>query len=628
MGSLASAPNPQAAQSEWRFAAFANAIPTLAWMANADGYITWYNQRWYDYTGATPEQMEGWGWQSVHDPDMLPSVMDRWKVSIETGEPFQMVFPLRGVDGVFRSFLTLISPFRDQSGAIAQWFGINTEVDELQRTREALEASEQELRYTLELNPQIPWSADAAGRFLDFGPRWLEITGLTREEALNQGWLQVTHPDDRSMLDRQSRHALQTGEPLDLEHRIRDTQGQYLWVRSRAYPRRDEHGRIIKWYGTTENIDEQKKSQEVLRQSEERLRLAFAVSGMGTWDWDLPANRVYFDSHLVGIFGMDPKIVSSGFPIEDFYSVLHPDDLARVEKAVAHTLGTGEDYAADYRVIQADDSIRWISARGSCTLGVDGKPLRFLGVCLDITERKLTEQALIQNEKLAAVGRMAASISHEINNPLDSVTNLIYLARSSTVPADIQDYLQTAEQELRRVSAISGQTLRFHRQSTRPTLVSCDDLIGTVLSIYQGRLRNYPIEIEKRKRAVRPVLCLEGEIRQVLSNLIGNAIDALAPHSGKILLRSREGTSWSKSTKGLFITVADTGPGMSPSTARRVFEPFYTTKENLGTGLGLWISREIVSRHNGTLRFRSSQRKPHSGTVFTLFLPFEPPVRS
>ena len=122
-------------ESEERFRTLANAIPQLAWIAKSDGYIFWYNQRWYDYTGTTPEEMEGWGWQRVHDPEVLPQVLEKWKDSIATGLPFDMIFPLRGADGEFRPFLTRVMPLKDASGQVIQWFGTNTDITEREHRR-------------------------------------------------------------------------------------------------------------------------------------------------------------------------------------------------------------------------------------------------------------------------------------------------------------------------------------------------------------------------------------------------------------------------------------------------------------------------------------------------------------
>lgn len=240
----------------------------------------------------------------------------------------------------------------------------------------------------------------------------------------------------------------------------------------------------------------------------------------------------------------------------------------------------------------------------------------------DITQRKRELELLLQTEKLAAVSRLASSVAHEINNPLESVTNLLYLIRQSAEMEEIQDYAATAERELRRIALITCQTLRFHKQADSPMSAFCDDLIGESLSIYQGRLVNSNILVEKRKRAKHPVECFTGEIRQVLSSLMGNAIDAM-PFGGRLVLRSRETTHAKTGRRGIVLTVADTGTGISAATQKHIFKPFFTTKGIGGTGLGLWVSAEIVKRHSGSLYMRSSQREGSSGTVMTLFLPFD-----
>ncbi len=253
----------------------------------------------------------------------------------------------------------------------------------------------------------------------------------------------------------------------------------------------------------------------------------------------------------------------------------------------------------------------------------DGSVSGVIVLGVDVTDAKKTEQILLQSEKLNAVGRLASSIAHEINNPLESVTNLIYLAQSSAVNSETRQYLTTAEIELRRVSAIANQTLQFHRQSTNPGPATAASLIDATLPLYQGRISNARVQVERRDRALRPVTCLDGEIRQVLSNLIGNAIDAMSGEERRLLIRSRNSTEWRTGQSGVTLTIADTGSGMPTDTIFHIFEPFFTTKGSKGTGLGLWISREIIDRHQGSLKVKSRQAAHCSGTVFTLFLPCE-----
>jgi PAS domain S-box-containing protein len=252
----------------------------------------------------------------------------------------------------------------------------------------------------------------------------------------------------------------------------------------------------------------------------------------------------------------------------------------------------------------------------------DGNVIYLVPEGRDISELKRTEHALVQSEKLAAVGRLASSIAHEINNPLEAVTNLIYLARSRAILPEVQEYLDLADHELRRVSVIANQTLRFHRQTSNPEPTQAADLFSTVLTIYEGKLHNSGVSVETSYRTSEPIVCFAGDVRQVLNNLVGNAIDAMSKQGGRLLIRSNVSRDWSTDTKGIVFTIADTGSGIARHDMSQIFEPFFTTKGIGGTGLGLWVSKEVVSRHNGTLKVRSSVAPNCSGTVFRFFLPF------
>ncbi|SEC53269.1 PAS domain S-box-containing protein [Terriglobus roseus] len=253
----------------------------------------------------------------------------------------------------------------------------------------------------------------------------------------------------------------------------------------------------------------------------------------------------------------------------------------------------------------------------------DGKVRAISVAALDVTQLRKAERALIQSEKLAAVGRLASSISHEINNPLEAVTNLLYLiATDAALPESLKTYVHAAQDELSRVSQIATQTLRFHRQSNKPTEVTPAQLVDAVLNLFAGRLSNSGIHVEASYATATKILCFENDIRQVLNNLIANAIDAMRT-GGRLVIRAHDARHRMLGTPGIRIIVADNGSGMSAETQRRLFEPFYTTKDLNGTGLGLWISKEIVERHGGELNVRSTQEPQRQGTVFSLFLPLE-----
>ena len=256
--------------------------------------------------------------------------------------------------------------------------------------------------------------------------------------------------------------------------------------------------------------------------------------------------------------------------------------------------------------------------------------IRWAGIIvLDASDRKRSEDALRKAEKLAVTGRLAASIAHEINNPLEGITNLLFLLRNY---CELQDpalnYVTMAEYEVRRIAEITQQTLRFYRQSTLPARTKMKELLDSVLSLYQGRLNSLNLHVERDYDPELDLFCFAGEIRQVFANLVGNSIDASAA-GGRLMVRARRSRNWKDPLQtGIRFTLADTGTGMTPEVLERAFEAFFTTKEVTGTGLGLWVSVEIVTKHHGIIRARSRIAAPgkSSGTVFQLFIPDDPEV--
>jgi signal transduction histidine kinase len=275
-----------------------------------------------------------------------------------------------------------------------------------------------------------------------------------------------------------------------------------------------------------------------------------------------------------------------------------------------------------YRSSASSTEVRYLDFIYQPMREIDGTVSSILVFGVDVTEGRRAELMLLQSEKLAAVGQMASTIAHEINNPLEAVTNLLYLSLHSTQTAEIHAYLGMAEEELRRVAAITAQTLRFHRQLSNPALVDQEAIFKSTLLVYQSRISNGGVRVVAGPWASRPIVCYEGEIRQVVSNLIGNAVDAM-PTGGTLFIRSHQVTDWRNGTQGLRLTIADTGSGISPQAIIRIFDPFFTTKGNRGTGLGLWVTKEIVERHKGRIRVRTSQHPQRHGTLFTIFLPFD-----
>jgi len=479
-------------RSEEEFRALANSVPQLVWMANADGWIFWYNQRWYEYTGTTPEQMQGWGWQSVHDPATLPDVLQHWRQSLTTGTPFEMVFPLKGADGSFRSFLTRVIPIRDDDGKILRWFGTNTDVS-------------------------------------------------AQQEIL-----------------------------------------------------------------------------QALRLSQESLRAALMASDTGTFRWNPNTGEfLHFDDNLKRLFGIPKE--EQVRTTEDFIRRVHPDDVPILQPAV-EACRNGADFEMEYRVVLPNGSVRWLYDRAKMEFE-NGRAMYLVGACTDITARKLSEQALVETEKLAAAGRLAATVAHEINNPLEAVTNYIFLAmRNKDLPLAVKRHLQIADQELSRVTHIAQQTLGFYRGTSGPVLVDANELLQDVLRIYERKFSYKKLDIKTEVEPGLTVYGSPGELKQVLSNLVANALDA-STEGGTIRIRAK--SSKRGGDRGTTITVADSGTGMSREVVEKAFTAFFTTKKDVGTGLGLWASKNIVEKHHGAIPVRSRQGR-HSGTTVRISLPPQP----
>jgi PAS domain S-box-containing protein len=478
-------------QSERRFRTMADAIPQLAWIATPEGWIYWYNRRWYEYTGATPGQMEGWGWQSVHNPQTLPTVLQRWQASIATGEPFDMVFPLRGADGAFRPFLTRVLPVKDEQGRVLQWFGTNTDVSEQKAAEDALRAERDFSTAILETTGALIVVVDREGRITRANRACEATTGYTVAELCGRVFWELLAPEDIPSA-RQKWDALCAGElPSGLENH---------WVA------KDGSRRLISWSSTA----------------------------------------------LVGADG-----------------------------TIQHVIATG----------------------------------------VDITDHRNAEQALIRSEKLASLGRMAATIAHEINNPLAAVMNSLYIAQTNDgLPHSARHHLEVADAELQRVAHITRQALGFYRESAAPATVSLNEILESTIDLLKTKITAKNAKVEKQCDGECQVTGVAGELRQVISNLLSNSLDAIADQ-GTIKLRVSTFLPTIHGGRRVRVTVADNGAGIDPAVRPHIFEPLFTTKESVGTGLGLWVSKQIIQRYGGSIRVHSSRNGGRRGTTFSVFLP-------
>jgi PAS domain S-box-containing protein len=561
-------------------------------------------------------------------PEYIPIIAASIQGGVESGKMVVQDFQVRSADGQIlwlesRGHAVMVD------GVPTHLRGLTIDITARKKNEEALVASEARYRVLADLNPQAIWMGAPDGSITYANQNFLDYLGLTIEELNFAGWLGAFHPNDRQHVQETWNNSVATGEDYDLEARItraRDGHARWWWIR--AQPVRDESEKILHWLGVAIDIDDRKTFAETLQQRQEETERQRAEL------------ETIYENAPIGLSLLDPvelrylrindrQAQTIGLPKEKIIGQIITD-IAPLPglKELLQMAASGQsvrNHLLEGELPTRPGEHRYWNVSYSPVYNPNNKVEAIAAVILEMTNQKKAEAALIQSEKLAAVGRLASSISHEINNPLEAITNLLYLIDlSGELPENVRRYVHTAQNELSRVCQIATQTLRFHRQAVRATRVNAAELVGAVLNLYQGRLANSDIKVEVTYASPTSVLCFENDIRQVLNNLLANAIDAMR-QGGRLLVRAHDATDYSpqypQGRAGIRITIADTGHGMSPSVQGRLFEPFYTTKDLNGTGLGLWISAGIVSRHQGRLTFRSNQHPIHHGSVFSLFLP-------
>ncbi len=517
-----------------------------------------------------------------------------------------------------------VFPITDpKTGEIVALATATRDISERKTAEAALRASESRYRLLAELSPQALWTANREGQVLYANRRFLDYAGKQSLPHDPQEYFNLFHDEDREGALAAWMHSVKTGEDFAIDVRlVRAADGAARWWHLRALPLRDEAGTIERWLGVGNDVHETRMAEQAVRTERSRLvemfRQAPAFMAMlrGPEHVFERTNRQYQD--LIGNRDVLGKPLREALPEAEEQGFI--DILDKVYQ-------TGEPFVANglsisiARVHGQPLEERYLDFVYQPMRETNDKISGILVLGVDVTERKQAQSALLQSEKLAAVGRLSASIAHEINNPLEAVTNLLYLINEEKdLSEQARSFTHLAQQELARVSQIATQTLRFYRQPTARTAVRVSEQLDSVLKLYQGRLASAGVEVIRDYCAAAPLLAFEGELRQVFTNLVGNALDA-SRNGGKMTLRTREATDWRTGRKGIRVTVADRGHGMSQETLRRIFEPFFSTKGITGTGLGLWVTLGIIEKHEGRVKVRSSESPERHGTVFSVFIP-------
>ena len=508
---------------------------------------------------------------------------------------------------------------RDSTGKPVGILKTNNNITDRKRTEEVLRATESRFRKLFESDLMGIAIPDRFGGFLEGNDELLRIVGYTREDLIagKVRWDRMTPPEYQA---------------LDMQHIAEASARGSCTPYEKEYIRKDGsrvpilcgyallEGTEDRYIGFVQDLSPQKHVEAELREREQRFSVLAESLPQLIWVTNASGQTIYCNRVFREYTGLSVERTVG----LNWNAIIHPGDLHSTVEKWKRALQSGAPYENEYRLRRHDGIYRTFLARAVSVHNQTGQVERWLGSSTDIHDQKLAEDSLRRSEKLATAGRLAASMAHEINNPLASVVNSVFLAlQDVTLSEETRKRLEDADQELIRVAQFTTQTLRFHKQSVAPGSVSLDEIMDSVLLMYASRLRGSSTRVEREYGTHEKLHCFSSELRQVFANLVGNALDAVG--SGGILqIRIRAARAWdSAGARGIRVTIADSGIGIPEELRPRLFEPFVSTKEATGVGLGLWVSRGIVQKHGGRIGLRSSTHPSRHGTVFSLFFPSE-----
>jgi PAS domain S-box-containing protein len=578
-------------------------------VVDKEGRYTYVNAQAARIVAQQPEDMIGKTQWEVFPHAEATEFGRQYREAVETGTPrhFDSFYP-EPLNVWFESHC-----YPSEHGVSVYFRDVTDKKD----SEKALRASESRFRKLFESDLMGVCIPDRFGGFRESNDELLRMTGYTRQdqEAGLVRWDTMTPPEYAELDAAHIREASERGSctPYEKEY-IRKDGTRVPILCGYALLEESEDAYV----GFVLDLSDRKRTERELREREERFRVLADSLPQLIWMTDARGENTYCNQRYFDYLG----VTEAERPSIRWLELVHPDDLTFTLTIWNRSVETGEPYLNEFRLRRQDGMFRYFLARAIPVRGEGGEIERWLGSATDIHDQKLAEDALRRSEKLATAGRLAASIAHEINNPLAGVTNALYLALlDDRLNATTKSYLETAEQELRRVAHITTQTLRFHQQSNSPSPTDICDIVDSVLALFVQRIANKAVRVKAECERGAVATCFGDELRQVIANVVGNALDAM-PQGGMLRLRVKKTGSWTQErVKGVKIVVGDSGHGIPPGVLGRIFEPFVSTKEATGIGLGLWVSEGIVRKHGGAIRVRSRAGRQPAGTVFRIFIP-------
>lgn len=637
--------------SEDRLWKMLDTIPALVWSARPDGSAEFLNRRWLDYAGLSAERAQNWGWTAAVHPDDLNRLVDYWRSILSSGQTGEIEAQLRRFDGQYRWFLFRASPLRDESEKIVRWYGTNTDIEDRKQAEERLRRSEAFLLEAQRLSP-YSWKHDLLSGLVTCSPEMLRVYDVQPDEdySVPEFWFNRIHPEDRKHLQEAFQRSEIEKTHCQADYRIVLPDGTIKYQHSVGYPILNESGDLMEFVGTAMDVTEQglakaeleKALEEIerltdrlraenlaLRASEHELSLIVETIPGNVWCASADGGLTYVNQRELDYIGTTLEAMAH----TGWLNFLHPDDVQPTVRAWTHAVETGQSHDVQYRLRRSDGAYRWLHVLGQPMRDAEGRVTRWYGLVIDIDDRKNIEEALrcsqtrlSQAMQIATVGELAASIAHEINQPLAAVvaTGHACLRFLSTQPPSFSKAYEAAE-SIVRDGKEAGEVVRriralFMRATVERVMLDLNDVIDEVLRLLGGETTRRRVAVETDLgKELPPVAGDRVQLQQLVLNLLLNGIEAMDPvldRPRKLLVHSRR-----DSPETVLVEVRDCGVGLKDPD--RVFEAFVTTKEN-GMGMGLAICRSIVEAHNGRL-WAASGEGPGATFCFTLPLPLSAP---
>jgi PAS domain S-box-containing protein len=546
----------------------------------------------------------------------------------------------RANDGAKR-WIAAVGEFTyDDSGRPLRMIGVNYDVTEAKQSETALCESETFRRLAMGAAQMGAWEWDFASKRLRWSEEEERIFGFdpgTFDERL-ETFLSRVHPDDLEPLrEYESRLLRSKGTRYEAEFRIVLPDESERWIGALGEVNHDENGRSTGIYGVNFDVTERKRANEHVLQLNRELQrkvedfeallraipVAVAVA-LDPESRDIRMNPAF--TEMVGLNDLNRSVSKSAPESESLPYKIRRDGIEVAADELPQQMASSlkRDIRDQEFELQTIDGRRYdLFGHAVPIFDENGEVRGTVAAYMDITGRKRTERALRTGEKLATAGRMAASLAHEINNPLAAVTNLLYLiGQDGALSEASKRFVSMASSEVARVSHITRNMLAFYRETSAPVEVDLAALVQSVLELYETKIRESHVEVDFQTGERCRVFAFPGELRQVASNLVVNALEAM-PTGGRLRIRVQARRDWRANRSGVCIVFSDSGIGIPRHLQARLFEPFFTTKGEKGTGLGLWVTRDIINKHDGSIRVRSITEGGRRGTCFFLFIPAE-----